>query len=77
MANDPPSNLRMGFGYHQARAAGLGGLRQDKSPRQVNREISDRRITTGDVVSFLGVRGQVGSLELEAAMDHCSESNKV
>jgi hypothetical protein len=22
MANDPPSHLQMGFGYHQARAAG-------------------------------------------------------
>lgn len=34
----------MGFGYHQARAAGLDGLRQDRSPRQVNLEIGERKI---------------------------------
>jgi hypothetical protein len=43
MANDPPTTLRMGFGYNQARAAGLGGLRADRSPRQVNRLIHDRK----------------------------------
>jgi hypothetical protein len=43
MANDPPSHLRMGFGYSQARAAGLRGLRTDRSPRQVNRLINDRK----------------------------------
>lgn len=37
MANDKPTSLRMGFGYGQARAAGLGGVRQDRSPRQVNK----------------------------------------
>jgi hypothetical protein len=42
MANDPPTNLRMGFGFHQARAAGLGGIREDRSPRQVNRLIKQR-----------------------------------
>jgi hypothetical protein len=33
----------MGFGYRQARAAGLGGLRSDRSPRQVNRFVNDRK----------------------------------
>jgi hypothetical protein len=44
MANDPPTNLRMGFGYHQARQSGMGGIRQDRSPNQVNREIDERQI---------------------------------
>lgn len=44
MTNDPPSALRMGFGYRQARAAGLGGIRAARSPRQVNIEMSERRI---------------------------------
>jgi len=26
----------MGFGYHQARKSGLGGIRADRSPNQVN-----------------------------------------
>jgi hypothetical protein len=43
MANDPPTSLRMGFGYYQARAAGLDGLREARSPRQVNRLIKDAR----------------------------------
>jgi hypothetical protein len=43
MANDPPTNLRMGFGYHQARAAGLGGVRASRSPRQVNRIIEENK----------------------------------
>jgi hypothetical protein len=43
MANDPPTTLRMGFGYHQARASGLRGLRTDRSPNQVNRIIGDRK----------------------------------
>ena len=43
MANDPPTNLRMGFGYHQARAAGLGGLRASRSPRQVNLYIEESK----------------------------------
>ncbi|MGO9701879.1 MAG: hypothetical protein ACLPX7_21735 [Xanthobacteraceae bacterium] len=43
MANDDPTSLRMGFGYHQARLAGLGGIRADRSPRRVNRHIKHRR----------------------------------
>jgi len=43
MANDPPSSLRMGFGYHQARLAGLGGVRADRSPRQINRYIEESK----------------------------------
>jgi hypothetical protein len=37
MANDQPTSLRMGFGYGQARAAGLGGIRASRSPFQVNK----------------------------------------
>ena len=37
MANDQPTSLRMGFGYGQARAAGLGGIRAPRSPNQVNK----------------------------------------
>lgn len=40
MANDDPTSLRMGFGYRQARASGLGGLRPDRSPNQVNKYVS-------------------------------------
>jgi hypothetical protein len=36
MANDQPTSLRMGFGYGQARASGMGGIRADRSPNQVN-----------------------------------------
>ena len=43
MRNDPPTSLRRGYGYHQARAAGLGGLRADRSPRQVNLLIKGRK----------------------------------
>ena len=44
MANDQATSLRMGFGYHQARASGLGGVRQERSPQQVNREVGERQI---------------------------------
>jgi hypothetical protein len=37
MVNDKPTSLRMGFGYGQARAAGLRGVRPSRSPNQVNR----------------------------------------
>jgi hypothetical protein len=39
MTNDKPTSLRMGFGYGQARSAGLGGVLAPRSPRQVNRII--------------------------------------
>src|ERR1700682_551328 len=41
--NDPPTSLRMGFGYGQARAAGLGGIRASRSPRQVNKIIEENK----------------------------------
>lgn len=44
MANDDPTSLRMGFGYHQARAAGLGGVREARSPRQVNQHINSAQM---------------------------------
>lgn len=43
MRNDPPTSLRRGYGYRQARAAGLGGVRADRSPRQVNNYIKARK----------------------------------
>lgn len=43
MANDPPTSLRMGFGYHQARQSGMGGIRQDRSPNQVNKAVNESK----------------------------------
>jgi hypothetical protein len=43
----------MGFGYHQARAAG-GGVRESRSPRQVNRYIKDSRETREAIVELRG-----------------------
>lgn len=37
MANDHPTSLRMLFGYYNARQAGLGGVRADRSPREINK----------------------------------------
>lgn len=45
MANDDPTSLRMGFGYHQARAAGMGGIRTARSSKQVNRLIRANEVT--------------------------------
>jgi hypothetical protein len=52
VANDPPTNLRMGFGYKQARAAGLTGIRTSRAPRTVNRLIEENR-QNRSVVEFL------------------------
>ena len=43
MTNDKPTSLRMGFGYGQARAAGLGGVRASRSPRQVNQILKENK----------------------------------
>jgi hypothetical protein len=43
MTNDKPTSLRMGFGYGQARAAGLGGVRASRSPRQVNKILQENK----------------------------------
>jgi|KBSSwiStaDraftv2_1062776.scaffolds.fasta_scaffold341951_3 hypothetical protein len=43
MRNDPPTTLRRVYGYHQARASGVGGVRADRSPRQVNRYWAERK----------------------------------
>ncbi|UFS76919.1 MULTISPECIES: hypothetical protein [unclassified Tardiphaga] len=43
MTNDNPTSLRMGFGYHQARKSGLGGIRADRSPNQVNRDTRENK----------------------------------
>lgn len=47
MANDPPTNLRMGFGYQQARQSGLGGVRADRSPRAVNKITRVNKLVKG------------------------------
>src|SRR5258708_7743753 len=52
MANDDPTNLRMGFGYHQARAAGLKGIQASRSPKQVNRIIEENK-TERDAVKLI------------------------
>jgi hypothetical protein len=44
MANDEPTNLRMGFGYREARASGLTGFQEERSPRQVNRDLKANQI---------------------------------
>jgi len=43
MANDKPTSLRMGFGYEQARSAGLGGVRASRSPKQVNKNLEQNK----------------------------------
>ena len=43
MANDPPTTLRMDFGYRKARAAGMGGIRADRSPKQASRIIKENK----------------------------------
>ena len=43
MTNDKTTSQRMGFGYGQARAAGLGGVRASRSPRQVNKIIQENK----------------------------------
>lgn len=55
MANDKPTNMRMGFGYEQARAAGLGGVRASRSPKQVN-EILNHNKTEREAISSLTER---------------------
>lgn len=68
MANDPPINRRMVFGYKQARAAGLGGVRPSRSPRQVNRCIKESKEARLSV-SFL--RDEIGNdLEWEPFIRH-------
>jgi hypothetical protein len=45
----------MGFGYHQARAAGLRGLRTDRSPNQVNRIIDNRKTERAGICYIRGM----------------------
>jgi hypothetical protein len=45
MKNDKPTSLRRGFGYEQARAAGLGGVLASRSPRQVNKILKEKKST--------------------------------
>ena len=52
MANDQPTSLRMGFGYGQARAAGLGGIRASRSPNQVNKIIQENKSTREAIESL-------------------------
>jgi hypothetical protein len=39
--NDAPTSLRRGFGYYQARRSGMGGIRRDRSPNQINEAIDE------------------------------------
>ena len=45
MANDDPTSLRMGFGYQQARAAGVTGFKSPPSVSQMNFHLSEAAAT--------------------------------
>ena len=57
----------MGFGYGQARAAGLGGIRTSRSPNQVNEYIKDKKIERGAIGSL---REHVADPEWEPLVKH-------
>ena len=42
MANDPPTSLRMGFGYHEARASGVTKFGQPRAASSVNADVKER-----------------------------------
>jgi len=48
--NDAPTNLRRGFGYYQARRSGMGGIRRDRSPNQINEAIDENNAVVPLVV---------------------------
>jgi hypothetical protein len=52
MANDKPTSLRMGFGYGQARAAGLGSVLASRSPRQVNAILQENKYARDTIESL-------------------------
>ena len=54
--NDHPTSRRMGFGFEQARAAGLEGIRPDRSPRQVNKIIQESKETREAIRELQEVR---------------------
>jgi hypothetical protein len=66
----------MGFGYHQARAAGLGGIRESRSPRQVNLHIKDAKANR-NAVQYLRDKAKDPNWELlirfRAAEGRCAE----
>src|SRR5258708_7961918 len=45
MANDDPTSLRMGFGYQQARAAGVTGFKSPPSVSKMNFHLSEAAAT--------------------------------
>jgi hypothetical protein len=78
MANDPPTNLRMGFGYQQARASGVTGFKSPPKPWEMNFHIkwaaaekTLRRIVKRDpsikplVHKFIGQQKAVGEYSAE------------
>jgi hypothetical protein len=81
MRNDPPSTLSRRHGYQQARAAGLGGIRADRSPKQVNRYLKEQKTTREAIrelieakndpewVPFLIFRAGEGRTALEIATE--------
>lgn len=42
MANNPPTSLRMAFGYRQARASGIDGFEKEPSTGQMNFDLQWR-----------------------------------
>jgi hypothetical protein len=81
MRNDPPSTLRRIHGYQQARAAGLGGIRADRSPKQFNRAVDEQKATREAMrelveakndpewVPFIVFRAREGRAALEIATE--------
>ena len=65
--NDHPTNRRMGFGFEQARAAGLDGVRPDRSPRQVNKIVRENKETRDAIRELQEVRDDP---EWEAFIKH-------
>jgi hypothetical protein len=45
MANDDPTSLRMGFGYQQARRAGMTGFKSPPSVAEMNLHLSEAAAT--------------------------------
>ena len=56
MTNDKPTSLRMGFGYSQARAAGLDGIWQSRSPKQVNKITKENLSYRGAITDLRKLR---------------------
>src|SRR3974390_2635321 len=80
MANDPPTNLRMGFGFGQARAAGAPFVQPrpgwkmnwDLKNRQCNRKLNDlvrQDHSVGDLVKEIMVARKAQGMSLCSAVE--------